>query len=169
MRNYDPTRSRIWNVYNPNKVNPMTNTPIGWRLQPVTVTPPLLAHPTSSHGSRGVFASKHLWVTAYDDDELTPAGFYPLHPKPADNPGILDWVQKDRPLLDADFVLWINVGLTHIVRAEDFPIMPVERIGFCFKPWNFFKTNPAADIPAEKDAKSVEVSDTCCAIEKARI
>ncbi len=29
-------------------------------------------------------------------------------------------------------------GVTHIVRPEDFPVMPVEHVGFTLKPFGFF-------------------------------
>ena len=32
-------------------------------------------------------------------------------------------------------MLWYNIGLTHIVRIEDFPIMSAEYIGFLLKPF----------------------------------
>lgn len=40
-----------------------------------------------------------------------------------------------RNLDGADCVLWFNVGLTHVVRTEDWPVMPVEHLTFSLKPW----------------------------------
>jgi primary-amine oxidase len=37
--------------------------------------------------------------------------------------------------------------MLHISRPEDWPVMPVERIGFMLKPVGFFDRNPALDIP----------------------
>jgi hypothetical protein len=73
---------------------------------------------TSSHATRGAFATKHLWVTPYHPREMNPAGDYPLHPDPDQNQGIAQWTAKNRGLNGADCVLWYNMGLTHIVRCE---------------------------------------------------
>ena len=44
-------------------------------------------------------------------------------------------------------MLWLNVGLTHITRAEDWPLMSVEWFGsFELKPFMFFDRNPGLDI-----------------------
>jgi primary-amine oxidase len=46
---------------------------------------------------------------------------------------------QDKPLAGADPVIWHSFGITHLPRLEDFPIMPVEVVGFTFKPWGFHK------------------------------
>ena len=48
----------------------------------------------------------------------------------------------------ADVVLWHIYGVTHVPRLEDWPVMPVERVGFTLKPVGFFDRSPAADAPA---------------------
>lgn len=57
-----------------------------------------------------------------------------------------------------DPVLWPCFGVTHAPRLEDFPVMPVEMVGFHLKPVNFFDGNPGIDIPPGKNAAS-----KCCA------
>lgn len=42
------------------------------------------------------------------------------------------------PLAGADPVVWYCFGVTHVVRVEDFPIMPCEVTGFHIKPFGFF-------------------------------
>ena len=49
--------------------------------------------------------------------------------------------------MDTDVVLWHTFGLTHVVRPEDWPVMPVERTGFWLIPVGFFDRNPALDLP----------------------
>lgn len=147
QRDCAPERSRVWKVVNPNVLNPVTGKPVGFKLMPGSATPPLLAHPTSSHATRGAFATKHLWVTPYHPKEMNPAGDYPLHPIPEENPGIAQWTAKNRTVDGADCVLWYNLGLTHVVRTEDWPVMPVELLHFHLKPWNFFTQNPLMDLP----------------------
>lgn len=65
-------------------------------------------------------ALQHLWVTPYAEGELYPAGFYPLEPNPV---GIEQWTEKNRSLVGKDLVLWHTMGVTHIPRPEDFPVM----------------------------------------------
>jgi primary-amine oxidase len=46
-----------------------------------------------------------------------------------------------------DVVLWYTFGAHHIVRPEDWPVMPVTHAGFKLKPAGFFAGNPALDMP----------------------
>ena len=43
-------------------------------------------------------------------------------------------------------MLWYSFGVTHFVRPEDFPVMPVEYTGFLLSPGGFFDRNPALDV-----------------------
>jgi primary-amine oxidase len=61
---------------------------------------------------------------------------------------------QEESLIDMDPVIWHSFGVTHIVRVEDFPVMPVEVTGFTLKPSGFFNANPALDIPPGKNAAS---------------
>lgn len=161
QRNAAPELSRTWKVVNPRSVNPRSGKPVAWKLIPSWTSPPMLAGPGSDQFERGNFATKHLWVTPYAEDEMNPAGEYPHDPNPDANGGIRAWTAANRRVQDADVVLWYNTGLTHFVRTEDFPVMPVEQIGFHLKPYHFFDANPAMDIPPERNAKSV-LAAPCC-------
>ncbi|XVE92358.1 hypothetical protein REPUB_Repub01dG0090200 [Reevesia pubescens] len=48
-------------------------------------------------------------------------------------------------------------GVTHIPRLEDWPVMPVERIGFMLMPHGFFNCSPAVDVPPS--ATDVKLKD----------
>jgi primary-amine oxidase len=39
------------------------------------------------------------------------------------------------------------LGVTHIPRLEEWPVMPVHVIGFKLAPSGFFSRNPALDMP----------------------
>jgi primary-amine oxidase len=41
------------------------------------------------------------------------------------------------------------MGVTHIPRPEDWPVMPVHKTGFKLIPNGFFAHNPAMDLPRE--------------------
>ena len=53
----------------------------------------------------------------------------------------------DRPLEGTDVVVWYTFGAHHVVRPEDWPVMPVSTVGFMLKPTGFFDGNPALDLP----------------------
>jgi primary-amine oxidase len=142
-RAIDPAAARSWKVVNRRKLNHVGE-PVAYKLMPYN-GPTLLASPSSSLGQRAGFARTSLWVTRSAPDELHAAGDYPnQHPGGA---GLPAWVQADRDLVDTDVVLWHTFGVSHAVRPEDWPIMPVERIGFALRPVGFFAGNPAVDVP----------------------
>jgi primary-amine oxidase len=112
----------------------------------------LLANAGSDVHQRAVFATRHLWVTAYDPAQQYPAGdFVNQHPGGA---GIPVWVEADRDIDGTDIVLWHTFGLTHFPRTEDWPVMPVDTTGFVLKPSGFFDRNPVLDVPAEPDRRA---------------
>jgi primary-amine oxidase len=142
-RTIDPLASRCWKVVNPSSLNGLGQ-PVGYKLIPGQTTC-LLAAPSSSVGRRATFASKSLWVTAFDPAERHPAGDYPNQSSGGD--GLPAWTAANRDLVETDVVLWHTFGLTHVPRPEDWPVVPVEYAGFVLKPAGFFDRNPALDVP----------------------
>jgi len=142
-REIDPLKGRHWKVVNEGRRNALGE-PVGYKLIPHS-GPVLLAHPDSSIGRRAGFAQAHLWVTHFAEHELHAGGEYPN--QHAGGEGLPAWVRQDRGLADADVVLWHTLGASHAVRTEDWPVMPVDRIGFVLKPVGFFDRNPGIDVP----------------------
>ncbi len=62
----------------------------------------------------------------------------------------------------SDVVVWHSFGVTHLPRVEDFPVMPVETVGFHLKPFNFFDANPGLDIKHEPNVASKEHACSAC-------
>jgi primary-amine oxidase len=62
------------------------------------------------------------------------------------------WTRQDRPVVDTDIVVWHTFGAHHEVRLEDWPLMPVARVGFQLQPWGFFDQNPALDVPPSRSS-----------------
>jgi primary-amine oxidase len=138
-----PERGRFWKVVNHESRN-ACGEPVAYKLMPTHVGPPLLADESAAITGRATFATKHLWVTPFDADEQRAAGDFPnQHPGGA---GLPAWTAADRPIVDADIVLWHTVGTTHFCRPEDWPVMPCEYTGFTLKPFGFFDRNPAIDL-----------------------
>ncbi len=148
QRMADNARGRVWRVSNPGVLNRLGE-PVGWVLFPEGA-PTLLADAGSDIHARATYATKHLWVTAYEPTEMYAAGdFVNMHDGGA---GLPAWVEADRDVDDTDIVLWHTFGLTHFPRVEDWPVMPVDTAGFVLKPHGFFGRNPALDIPASTSA-----------------
>jgi len=143
-REVNPATSRCWRVINPSQPNSLGQ-PVGYKLIPTMSTPTLLAHPDSSVGKRAGFAQHNLWVTPYVREERRAAGDYPNQHEGGD--GLPRWTEADRSITETDVVLWYTFGVTHFVRPEDWPVMPVEYTGFLLSPVGFFDRNPALDVP----------------------
>lgn len=45
------------------------------------------------------------------------------------------------------------------VCTQDFPIMPVEAVGFMLKPYGFFNWNPTLDLPPDTNKASKQYQD----------
>jgi primary-amine oxidase len=143
IRDTNSATSRAWRVVNPSSENGLGQ-PVGYKLVPTVSTPTMLASPDSSVGRRAGFAQHNLWVTPYREDERRAAGEYPNQHQGGD--GLPRWTAADRSLVDTDVVLWYTFGVTHFVRPEDWPVMPVEYTGFLLSPVGFFDHNPALDV-----------------------
>jgi primary-amine oxidase len=142
-RHIDPLRARSWTVVNPSKRNAVGQ-PVGYKLIHGENTLPFSA-PGSSARRRAAFMDYHLWVTPFNAEERFPAGEYPYQHKGDD--GLPTWVQQDRSVEDTDIVVWYTMNHHHVPRPEDWPVMPVARVGFMLKPWGFFDRSPALDVP----------------------
>jgi len=137
-RNANPISYRYWKIFNPNKKN-IVGEPTAYRLTPGSNSLPY-ASPDSPLLQRVGFLSHNLWVTPYEESERFPAGEYPNQAKTVE--GLPKWTQQDRPIENTDIVLWYTMGATHVVRLEDWPIMPVADISVQFAPSGFFDYSP---------------------------
>jgi primary-amine oxidase len=149
---------RYWKVVNPNKLNHVGR-PVAYKLEPAHVLTQFVK-PASPSGRRASFMQNQLWVTAYDAEERYPAGEYMNHS--TGDGGIADMVKADRPIADADIVLWHVFGIHHVPRPEDFPVQPSIACGFKLMPSGFFETNPAIDLPPEINSASKLAGASCC-------
>lgn len=142
-RDTDASVARHWRIENPSARSAL-GTPTGYVLMPGTSAPPI--YPTTAlFAPRAGFTRHQVWVTAQDRSQRFAAGDYPLQNPGGD--GLPAYVAADRPLEDTDLVLWYSMGAHHIVRPEDWPVMPVSTVGFMLKPSGFFDGNPALDYP----------------------
>ncbi|MFF8657480.1 primary-amine oxidase [Streptomyces huasconensis] len=144
---------RFWNIVNTRERNGLGE-PVGYKLVPSSGLLPM--QPEGSQAwERARFCYGHLWVTAYDPTQFYAAGDYPNQSRGGE--GLPAFVRQDRPLADADVVVWHTFGEHHIVRPEDWPAMPVVSTGFTLRPNGFFDGNPALDVPAPNSCDSTTV------------
>jgi primary-amine oxidase len=143
QRLIDPLAGRFWKIVNPSVRNRLGQ-PVGYKLMPGENVLPFAGR-EASVTKRAAFMTKHLWVTRYDPRERYAAGDYPN--QHSGGAGLPSYIQDDGPLEDTDVVVWYTFGAHHVVRPEDWPVMPVTCIGFMLKPVGFFDRNPALDVP----------------------
>lgn len=139
----DPYKARFWKIQSSDAKNHVGE-PTAYKIEPGATAMPLQSL-EGNFAKRGAFNQKTLWVTPYAEDERYPAGDFPYqHPG---GQGIPEWTKADRPTADTDVVLWYTFCAHHVVRPEDWPVMPVHHIGFKLKPSGFFDGNPSLDMP----------------------
>ncbi|KAF2790262.1 copper amine oxidase-like protein [Melanomma pulvis-pyrius CBS 109.77] len=155
-----PEHNRTFKIINPNKRNPLSGNPVGYKFVPPP-TQKLLAAPGSIQAQRALFTNHHVWVTKYRDDELYAAGRFTLQSQ-LEVGGVHDMVKRNEEVTNEDLVIWNTFGLTHNPRVEDWPVMPSEIFQVHFKPSDFFNANPAIDVPSTKNEASVLVGKECC-------
>ncbi|MCW2893663.1 MAG: hypothetical protein JWO75_3152 [Actinomycetia bacterium] len=143
-RSGDASRGRVWRVLSTTSANRFGQ-PTAFTLHPEPA-PSLLADPASPLAARAGFASRALWVTRYDPAQRYPAGDF-VNQSPGGG-GLPAYIAADRDIDGQDIVVWHTFGPTHVVRTEDWPVMPVARTGFMLRPTGFFDRNPTLDVPA---------------------
>ncbi|MEJ6487260.1 primary-amine oxidase [Nostoc punctiforme UO1] len=143
VRDLDMKSSREWMIVSADKKNSLGAAP-GYMLMPGGNS---MFFPVegSKIRQRAEFATHHVWVTKYKPAELYAGGDYPNQTQPGQ--GLPKYIADDEPLMGEDIVLWYTMGVTHIPRSEDWPVMPVHRVGFKLVPRGFFSRNPAINLP----------------------
>lgn len=144
-RRIDFERPALWRIINPDSRNGV-GYPVSYHLMPRSNALSLMVPDDYPHGRAG-FIDHHLWVTPYAPRERYAAGMYPTLSEPGE--GLPRWTAANRPIAAEDIVVWYTVGMHHVVRAEDFPVMPVSWQAFELRPFDFFDRNPALDLPRQ--------------------
>jgi primary-amine oxidase len=145
-RDADDGDARSWTVYNPSAPGP-TGRPAGYAVVPVENTATIF--PRSRERGPAGFTFHHLWVTPYRDGELYADGKYP-NQAPAHYDDTLYHYAGEESIYDRDIVVWYSLGETHVVRPEDYPLMPNMKLSVRFVPDGFFAKNPALGRAVEE-------------------
>ena len=137
----------IWRVFNQDKKN-ARGYPVSYVLENHAHGEPLL---DPEDYERAGFIGHDLWVTAYNPEQRYASGDTP-NQNPGE-PGLPQYVKNDESIEKADIVLWHTLSFHHVPVAEDYPVLPREKLSFELKPANFFDRNPALTLrraPFEK-------------------
>lgn len=145
IRAPSPAQNRMWRIVNPDRKNALGE-PAGFAIVPGVSAIPFAA-PSSAVRRQAGFLGAQVFVTPFRRDEQYAGGEFQNFGLRGE--GLARWM-RDRNLLDTDVVLWYTLGITHLPRPEEYPVMPVARAGFRLVPSGFFGRNPALD-PAEFD------------------
>jgi primary-amine oxidase len=139
----DMHRPALWRVVSASRTNHV-GYPTSYQLMSGMNGMTLLSEDDPPRQRAG-FINHHLWVTPYRAGERYAAGDYPTLSTPGQ--GLPAWTKANRAIEQTDIVLWHTIGMHHVVRAEDWPVMPVLWHSFELRPFDFFNRNPALDLP----------------------
>lgn len=149
-----PSTSRTFKIVNPSIPNLVNSAPVGYKLL-IPPMQPILAHSSSFHHKRAEFADHSVYVTRYAEGELYSAGTYTNQSRGGS--GVRSWAERKDSLEGGDPVLWVQFGMNHVPRTEDFPVMPAEVMRVVMRPEGFFGRNPAVDVPGARQEVSCSV------------
>ncbi len=124
--------SRSWAVANTERLG-VNGKPTAYMLMPGGNAFPYLDSMALPR-RRARFIDHHFWATVYRNDELYAAGPYPN--QSGGGEGLPHYIADNAPLHGRDVVVWYTMGITHITRPEDWPIMPAHVVGFTLMPMN---------------------------------
>jgi primary-amine oxidase len=133
----------MWSFINPAE-HDVRGYPTGWEIMPgaTAVSSVSLEDPAQRIGA---FSSHQMWVTPYNPDERYAAGVYVTNNDGLR--GLPEWTKANRSIEDTDIVAWYTLGFHHVVRLEDWPVMPTLWHDFLIRPVNFFDQNPTLTLP----------------------
>lgn len=133
----------MWRFVNPAVTGPM-GYPTSYQIRAGHSAESMLAKDDYPQRRAG-FTEHALWVTPYRPEELYAAGDYPTQSRGGD--GLPAWTARNRSIENTDIVAWHTFGMHHVVRAEDWPVMPTVWHEFELRPFDFLARNPALDLP----------------------
>jgi primary-amine oxidase len=143
MLHMDMDKPALWRVASAAGKNHV-GYPTSYQLMPGMSASTLLTADDYARRRAG-FIDHQLWVTPYRYEERYAGGDYPTLSSAGQ--GLPAWTKANRQIERTDIVLWHTIGMHHMVRAEDWPVMPVLWHTFELRPFDFFDRNPALDLP----------------------
>ena len=111
----DVSQSRTYRIINPKHINAVSGKPVGYKLHAAPSQMLMMGQQTFNY-KRGLFSSKPILVTKYQDEELWAAGEFTNQSR-ADS-GLAIWANRKESVENEDVVLWHSFGVTHVTRPE---------------------------------------------------
>ncbi len=139
-RDVSLSRARVWRVSS-STLNSL-GAPTAYTIVPQSVALPFLGT-SSLVRQRARFIEHQLFATRYHPHELYAAGDYPNESDK--DYGLPMYQANDDRLIRRDVVVWYTMGVTHVARPEDWPVMPTSHATVKIIPTGFFSKNPLLD------------------------
>ncbi|KQZ12005.1 tyramine oxidase [Microbacterium sp. Root53] len=144
----DPLAHRWWYVESESRTNKVGEK-TAYRLMPTNAVL-MKKNPDNWVTKRAQFSTNTIWVSKFEEGERYPAGEYPN--QSTGFGGLPEYIEADESIVNEDLVMWHSFGLNHVVRIEDWPVMPKQVTGFFIEPYGFFDENPTLNLPTESGA-----------------
>lgn len=135
-------KARKWRIYNPNTTNSL-GYPSAYIFIPGENSLPYVSQANRVR-QRALFINHHIWATSYKATERYAAGDYPNQSSGGE--GLPAFVKDNESIDNTDLVVWYTMGITHVPRPEEYPIMSAHKAGFKLMPAGFFLYNPSLDV-----------------------
>lgn len=133
----------MWHFINPMQ-HGAVGYPTGYEIMPGPTAVSIMS-PDDPAQKMGAFSEHQMWVTPYNPDEIYASGTYVTTNK--DPNGLAAWTKANRSIENTDIVGWYTLGFHHVVRLEDWPVMPTLWHDFLIRPVNFFDKSPTLTLP----------------------
>lgn len=140
----DYEKNRTFKIQNSAVRNPVNGKPVAYKIH-APAFQKMLSDRESFNFKRAEFADKSIYAVKYRDGELYAGGKYTNQSR--GGTGVRSWADRKDRIVDEDIAVFVQFGINHIPRIEDFPVMPCETLKVALKPVNFFDKNPALDVP----------------------
>lgn len=107
-------KHRVFKIRNDSIINPITHHPIAYKLQ-TSPSQMILSRPKSFGVKRAQFATRPIWVTKYQDDELFAAGEFTNQSK--ESQGVEKWAARNDAVENEDVVLWHSKSSSRFAKG----------------------------------------------------
>lgn len=114
----DFDKNRTFKIQNANVRNPVNGKPVAYKIH----APPFqkgIADKDSFTYKRAEFSDRNIYAVKHRDGELYAGGRYTNQSR--GNTGVRTWSERRDNIVDDDLVVYVQFGINHVPRIEDFP------------------------------------------------
>lgn len=127
-RPYDFAKERRWRIINSGRKHYSTGKPAGYTIGVKGAATPMMVREDSWAAKRASFLPNTLWVCRdiegkdTGSERIWPSGKYVPMTRGEQKDSIGKWVEGKQGVVDEDLLVFVNFGVTHIPRPEDWPV-----------------------------------------------